>query len=86
MLIAAYSLCAIASFICAVITLIKLFKEKGLLHGLLGIVCWLYAFIWGWINVKKHNSMGVMLGWTAAVAGTTICGILYAAQMAKQTA
>ena len=48
-----------------VMTLIKLFKEKGALHGILGLICGLYTFIWGWMNVKRHNSMGLMTAWTA---------------------
>lgn len=54
----------IASFVCFVIVLIQLFKQKGVLHGLLGIVCGIYTFIWGWI---RHGDLGltkVMLVWS----------------------
>jgi hypothetical protein len=75
MWIALYGLCAIVNLVCMVITLIKLFKEKGLVHGLLGILCSLYTFIWGWMNVTKHNSMAVMAGWTVAIIGCIASGM-----------
>ena len=55
----------IGSLICWIIILIKLFQEKGVLHGILGIICGLYPFIWGWINVGRLNAKTVMLIWTA---------------------
>lgn len=86
MLYAAYALCGIASFVCFVMTLIRLFKEKGLIHGLLGILCSLYTFIWGWMNVAKHNSKTVMLVWSLAVGGTIVCAVLFMQQAASAAA
>jgi hypothetical protein len=34
--------------------LVKLFQQKGALHGILGLICMLYTFIWGWMNIKKE--------------------------------
>jgi hypothetical protein len=82
MLYAAYGICWVASVVCFVITLIKLFKEKGLIHGLFGILCGLYTFIWGWMNVAKHNSKTVMLVWTLAIVGSIICAVVLAPETA----
>ena len=35
----------------------------GILNGVLGILCSLYAFIWGWMNVGSVGR-GVMIAWT----------------------
>jgi hypothetical protein len=55
---------AIGSIICWIMVLIKLFQEKGVLHGILGIICALYPFIWGWMNTGKLNIKNVMIIWT----------------------
>lgn len=73
----------IVSLICAIITLIKLFQEKGALHGILGIFCGLYPLIWGWMNVKRHNSMGVMLGWTIAIVISIGANVMQAIAIAN---
>ena len=39
--------------ICWIIVLIKLFQNEGALKGILGLICWLYTFIWGWMNGSK---------------------------------
>ena len=60
-------LAGLASLICLIIVVIKLFQEKGVLHGILGILCGLYTFIWGWINAGRLNIKNVMIAWTIAV-------------------
>jgi hypothetical protein len=56
--------------------IIPLFKEKGALHGILGIICGLYTFIWGWINAGRLGKKNVMLAWTALIIGSIIFGIM----------
>jgi len=48
-------LVGLASLVPFIIVLIKLFQQKGVLHGILGILCALYTFIWGWINANTLN-------------------------------
>jgi hypothetical protein len=57
----------IGSLICWIMVLIKLFKEKGVLHGILGIICALYPFIWGWMNVARLNIKNVMIIWSVCI-------------------
>ena len=59
-------LATIASLICWIMVLIKMFSE-GALKGILGIICGIYAFIWGWMNSGKYNLRNVMLVWTLAI-------------------
>ena len=69
-------LAGLASLICFIIVLIKLFQEKGALHGILGILCALYTFIWGWMHATRLNIKNVMLIWTiAAIIGGVANGI-----------
>lgn len=55
---------AIAALVCYVIVLIQLFQSKGALHAVLGVICGLYPFIWGWMNASKLNLQKVMILWT----------------------
>jgi O-antigen/teichoic acid export membrane protein len=57
-------LVAIAMFVCFILVLIKLFKKEGVGLGILGIICGLYTFIWGWINHKKQKITNIMLIWS----------------------
>ena len=70
------SLVGLASFVCGIMVLIKLFKEKGALHGILGILsCFLYPFIWGWMNAGRLNIKNLMIAWTVlwiASVGLTV--------------
>ena len=50
--------------ICAIIVLIKLFQEEGLLKGILGLICGLYTFIWGWMNANRLGIRNIMMIWT----------------------
>jgi hypothetical protein len=50
--------------ICFIIVLIKLFQENGVLHGILGLICSLYTFIWGWMNATRLGIKNIMMIWT----------------------
>jgi hypothetical protein len=74
------ALTGIGLFICAIIVLIQLFKVKGAGHGILGILCGLYPFIWGWINATTLNLKKVMLAWTILlIVFLVLEGVLMAA-------
>ena len=57
----------IGSLVCWILILIKLFQEKGVLHGILGIICAIYPFIWGWINVGRLDAKNIMIAWTVCI-------------------
>ena len=60
-------LLGLAVLVCYIIVLVKLFKDKGPLHGVLGLLCGLYAFIWGWMNAFRQNLLFVMIAWTLLI-------------------
>lgn len=57
----------LVNLVCFVMVLIKLFQDKGVGHGLLGLICGLYTFIWGWQNVEKNQNKNIMQAWTACI-------------------
>ena len=68
---------SIGSLICLIMVAIKMFPAEGTLKGILGIICGLYAFIWGWMNAGRFNLQNVMYGWTGAIV-VLIVGYLMA--------
>lgn len=57
----------LASFGCFIYVLIKLFSIEGVGHGILGIICSLYTFIWGWQHADELNIRNLMIIWSVAI-------------------
>ncbi len=53
--------------ICGIIVLIKLFQNEGALKGILGLICGLYTFIWGWMNSNRLGLRNIMMIWTLLI-------------------
>jgi len=71
-------LVGLGSLVCFVMVVIKLFQQKGVLHGILGILCGLYTLIWGWMNASKLNIKKLMLIWTILiVVGVVLNALTY---------
>lgn len=70
------TLAGIASFVCFIMVLIKLFQRKGVLHGILGLICSIYTFIWGWMSVDENANRQVMQAWTGAILAGIVFNIL----------
>jgi len=79
-----YGISVLGSIICFIMVLIQLFKAKGALHGILGLICSLYTFIWGWINAKTLNLSKLMLIWTICLLVSMATGAVAAASAAAQ--
>lgn len=70
---------SVGSLVCWIITLIAMFKSDKILPAILGIVCPLWAYIWGWMNKEKLGKSNLMLIWTAcwvvgAITGKSLQG------------
>jgi hypothetical protein len=79
---------SIGSFIALVagiMVLVKLFQQEGLGKGLLGLICMLYTYIWGWQNIKKEELQlkTWMYVWTGAIIFGVILNII--SQIVSQT-
>lgn len=62
--------------VCGIIVLIKLFQEKGILHAILGFLCGLYTFIWGWMNATRLGIKNIMIIWTLLIIVYVILGAM----------
>jgi len=65
----------VATLICFIIVLIKLFQKEGVLLGILGLICGLYTFIWGWINASKLNIRNIMIIWTLLIILSVVVNV-----------
>lgn len=66
---------SLGSLVCFIMVLIKLFQSKGILHGILGILCALYTFIWGWLNADRLGIKNIMLIWTVLFVVGIVLGM-----------
>ena len=64
-----------------IIVLIKLFQNEGALKGILGLICSLYTFIWGWMNASRLGIRNIMLIWTALIILGIILNVAGGAMM-----
>ena len=75
-------LLALVAFVVQILVVIKMFQNAGALHGILGIICGLYAYIWGWMNSAKLNIRNLMIIWTALIILIIILNLVFGASMA----
>ena len=55
----------LAGIVMFIIVLIKLFQNEGTGKGILGLICMLYTFVWGWMKHKELDITKIMIAWTA---------------------
>jgi hypothetical protein len=60
-------LLAVVAFVVQILVVVKMFQNAGVVHGILGIICGLYAYIWGWMNSGKYGIKNLMIIWTVLV-------------------
>jgi hypothetical protein len=75
-------LLALAAFVIQILVVVKMFQNAGALHGILGIICGLYAYIWGWMNSSKYGIKNLMIIWTILIIIIIILNIVFGASMA----
>jgi hypothetical protein len=66
----------IAQIVCWIIVLTKLFPAEGALKGVFAVICSIYAFIWGWLNVSRYNLQKVMIIYSVAFATSIVVQII----------
>ena len=75
-------LLALVAFVLQILVVVKMFQNAGALHGILGLICGLYALIWGWMNANKYNIRNLMMAWTGLLVLLIILNIVFGASMA----
>jgi hypothetical protein len=63
-----------------IFVLIRLFQREGVLKGILGLICMLYTFIWGWMKAKQENLTNIMIAWTVIIIINIILSFIVAGQ------
>ena len=74
-------LVGIGCLICFIIVLIKLFQNEGALKGILGIICGLYTFIWGWMNSDRLGIRNIMMIWTLLIIVQLVLNFVFGVAM-----
>jgi hypothetical protein len=69
------SLTGLVALVCWIVVLIHMFKDS-VLRGILGLICGLYAFIWGWMNAGG-GLKNVMVIWTIAIIVGMMTGFFF---------
>jgi hypothetical protein len=57
----------IVNLVLFIIVLIKLFQNQGILLGIIGLICGIYTFIWGWINAGRLGITNIMIAWSVCL-------------------
>lgn len=78
-----FYLVSLGSLVCWIAVLIPLFQKEGALKGILGIICGLYAFIWGWMHIKDESLKlkNWMYIWTVLLVLSIILNFIVQAQV-----
>lgn len=77
----AFAAIAIISLICFIKVLIALFKKEGAGLGILGLLCSIYAFIWGWMKSSELGLKKTMVWWTICIVASIVIWFVAAASM-----
>ncbi len=67
---------SVGNLVCLIIVLTKLFPAEGALKGILGIICGIYTFIWGWMNADQQNIRKIMQIWTLCFIASIVLQVL----------
>jgi hypothetical protein len=61
-------------WIAGIIVLVKLFQKEGFLKGVLGLICMLYTYIWGWQNIGREELK--LKTWMYLWTGAIVLGLI----------
>jgi hypothetical protein len=75
---------ALADLVVAIMVLVKLFQNEGALKGILGLICGLYTFIWGWMNANRLGIKNLMIIWTLLIILLIVLQVVFGGAMAMR--
>jgi hypothetical protein len=65
---------SLIAWVAGIFVLIKLFQTEGVMKGILGFICMLYTYIWGWQNIGKEELK--LKTWMYVWTGAIVLGII----------
>lgn len=74
-------LVGLSALVLFIIVLVKLFQNEGVGKGILGIICSIYTFIWGWQNHKRLGITTVMTVWSILIVIGIILNVISQSSM-----
>lgn len=77
----AFGVIVLINLICFIKVLIALFKKEGAGLGILGLLCSIYAFIWGWMKSTELGLKKTMLWWTLSIVASVGIWVVAVASM-----
>ena len=69
-------LCGLGSLVCLILVVVKMYQNEGVVKAILGFICGIYAFIWGWINAGRLGLKNLMLAWTVLILISIVVGAM----------
>ena len=67
---------SLLAFVCGLAVFVKLFQKEGVLKGILGFICMLYTFFFGWQNLHDESLGLSMRNWMYIWTGAIILGMI----------
>jgi hypothetical protein len=65
---------SVLAFVAGIVVLVKLFQKEGVWKGILGLICMIYTYIWGWMHVKDESLK--LKTWMWVWTGAIVLGII----------
>ena len=65
---------SVIAWVAGVVVLVKLFQKEGVLKGILGLICMIYTYIWGWMHLKDESLK--LKTWMYIWTGCIVLGIV----------
>ena len=66
----------IVIYVAGIAVVIKMFQKEGALKAILGFLCLLYAYIWGWQNTNEESLGLPIKTWMYIWTGAWLLGIV----------
>ena len=68
-------LIGLGSLACWILVLVKIFQSGQIGLGILGIICPLFTFIYGWIKSDEFGIRQIMITWSVLVLASIIVNV-----------
>ena len=66
----------LANAACWIYVLMKIFQDQSVGLGILGLIVWPFAFVYGWVKAREFGIQKVMLTWTVLLLAALAVGIM----------
>jgi hypothetical protein len=70
------TLSSLGCLVCLILVVVKMYQNEGVVKAILGFICGIYAFIWGWINAGRLGIKNVMIAWTVLILLAIVAGAM----------